>query len=147
MSPIEWILDDAPATGHVERLRAGLTEHSSGFVDRPGFQPLAVFARGGDGELIGGAYGHVNWQWLDVSLLWVAKDRRSRGLGSELMRRLEVAAWERGCRRAHVETFSHQARAFYERHGYRAFARLPDYPPGQEKVYLRKRLESRAAPG
>ncbi len=142
MSETVWTLDEAPAAGDLDLLRAGLTEHSAAFVDRPGFRPLAVLARDRDGELIGGAYGHVNWQWLDVSLLWVTAQRRCRGLGSELMRRLESAAGERGCRRAHVETFSHQARGFYERHGYRAFALLPDYPPGETKVYLWKWLEA-----
>ncbi len=141
MSDTEWTLDEAPAAADLDRLRAGLTEHSSGFVDRPGFQPLAVFARDPAGELVGGAYGHVNWQWLDVSLLWVAEGRRRQGLGSELMRRLEAAARERGCERAHVETFSHQARVFYQRHGYRVFAQLPEYPPGQSKIYLQKRLQ------
>ncbi len=122
---IELTLDDQPAHDDLEPLRAGLTDHSAPFVDRPGFRPIAVFARGGAGVLVGGAYGLLNWHWLDFSLLWVAESHRGRGLGSRLVRRLEAEARERGCRRAHLSTFSYQARAFYERHGYRAFARLP----------------------
>ncbi len=53
---------------------------------------------------------------------------------------LEAEAWERGCRRAHLETFGYQARAVYERHGYMVFARLPDYPPGHERIYLHKQM-------
>ncbi len=141
MTGIELTVDEAPAHEDVESLRAGLTDHAASFVDRPGFRPVAVFARdGAGGELIGGAYGYLNWNWLDFSLLWVAEAYRGRGLGSRLLARLEAEAWERGCRRAHLETFSYQARDFYERHGYRTFARLPDYPPGHERVYLQKRL-------
>ncbi len=136
----ELVLDESPAHDDVERLRAGLTEHSASFVERPGFRPLAVFARDGTGELIGGAYGFVNWNWLDASLLWVAEAHRGRGLGSRLLSRLEAEARRRGCRRAHLETFSHQAMVFYQGHGYEEFARLPDYPPGHTKVYLRKAL-------
>ena len=138
---IELTLDEAPSRADVDRLRAGLTEHSASFVDEPGFQPLAVFARDPGGELAGGACGHVNWTWLDVSLLWVAEPLRGQGLGSRLLLRLEASARDRGCRRAHVETFSYQARKFYQRHGYEVFASLPDYPPGHTRVYLRKRLD------
>lgn len=62
------------------------------------------------------------------------------GLGARLARRLEREAHARGCRQAHLETLSYQARAFYERLGYTAFAELPDYPPGHTKVYLCKTL-------
>jgi GNAT superfamily N-acetyltransferase len=144
MVDFELTVDEAPSHDAVEPLRAGLTEHSAQLVAKPGFRPLAIFARdraaGGGGELLGGAYGFVNWNWLDVSLLWVAEPLRGQGLGSKLLARLEAEARERGCQRAHLETFSYQARVFYERHGYRIFALLPDYPPGHEKVYLEKAL-------
>lgn len=136
----ELILDTSPATRDVDALRAGLTEHSKSLVGDPGFKPIAVLARDAAGELAGGAYGFLNWTWLDLSLLWVAEALRGEGLGSRLVERIEREARARGCRHAHLETFSYQARAFYERHGYRAFAELPDYPPGHAKIYLRKEL-------
>lgn len=139
MGDVELTVDEAPSHDAVEPLRVGLTEHSAQVIDKPGFRPLAVFARA-DGQLVGGAYGVVNWNWLDASLLWVAEPWRGQGLGSKLLLKLEEEAKARGCDRAHLETFSYQARAFYERHGYREFARLPDYPPGHERVYLKKTL-------
>ena len=138
---IELTLDESPPRADVDRLRDGLTEHSASFVDQPGFQPLAVFARDPAGELVGGAFGHVNWTWLDVSLLWVAEALRGQGLGSRLLLRFEAAARDKGCRQAHVETFSYQARKFYQRHGYAFFASLADYPPGSSKDFLRKELD------
>ena len=137
---VDLTFETAPDPDKVARLRAGLSEHSRDFVAEPGFRPLAVFARDGDGLLLGGAYGHLNWTWLDVSLLWVAAGHRGRGLGSRILQALERAAREQGCRRAHVETFDYQARELYERHGYRVFAELPDYPPGHRKLFLRKEL-------
>lgn len=137
---LELTMEDVPAREDVEALRAGLSEHAARFVEGRGFEPLAVFARDPAGELVGGAYGFVNWTWLDASLLWVAPAHGGRGLGSRLLRTLEASARERGCEQAHLETFSYQARGFYERHGYRAFAELPDYPPGHARIYMRKRL-------
>ncbi len=139
-SGIELTVDSAPSSQDLDRLRAGLTEHSLEFVERPGFVPIAVFARR-NGELLGGAFGNLNWNWLDLSLLWVAESLRSRGLGGQLMAAIERAAWERGCRQAHLETFSYQALAFYESHGYEVFARLEDYAPDVDRYYLRKSLQ------
>jgi cation transport ATPase len=50
------------------------------------------------------------------------------------------AAAERGCRHAHLDTFSYQARPFYERLGYRLFGELENYPPGHSRFFLRKQL-------
>lgn len=133
-------VDESPTGADIDRLRDGLKEHSTSFVDQPGFEPLAILARSADGSLVGGAYAFVNWNWIDISLLWVAETHRGQGLGSRLLLGLESAARDKGCRNAHLETFSYQARVFYERHGYKRFASLPDYPPGHERVYLQKPL-------
>ncbi len=137
---LEVSVTDAPAIADVESLRQGLKEHSRAFVAVDGFQPLAVFARDPGGEIAGGAYGFVNWQWLDLSLLWVRSDLRGSGLGSQLLRSIEDEARARGCEQVHIETFSHQALGFYLRHGFEVFAELADYPPGQSKSFLKKRF-------
>lgn len=133
-------IETDPVPADVAALGAGLTEHALPTTRTPGFQPIAVFARGPHGRLAGGVQGQINWNWLHVALLWVAEERRHQGLGSRLLQAIEQAARERGCRWAHLDTFSYQARPFYERHGYEVFATLDDYPPGQQRFYLKKRL-------
>jgi len=91
-------------------------------------------------------YALVNWSWLQVSLVWLDEPRRRAGLGSRLLAALEAAAIERGCTQAHLDTFSYQARPFYERHGYRVFATLEDYPTGQQRFFMRKSLVAPRAP-
>jgi GNAT superfamily N-acetyltransferase len=124
----------------IEALDRGLGAHSRPITETDGFLPLTVLARNGAGELVGGAHGKVNWTWLHVSILWVAEDLRHRGLGSRLLEAIESAALARGCRRSHLDTFSYQARPFYERHGYTVFGVLDEYPPGHQRIFLRKDL-------
>ena len=140
-------VETRPAARDVEALGHGLTDHALPTTGRPGFPPLAVFARDAGGRLVGGISAHVNWNWLHVSLVWLEESRRRAGLGSRLLAALEAAAVERGCTQAHLDTFSYQARPFYERHGYRVFATLEDYPAGHQRFYMRNALVPPRAPG
>ena len=140
MQDLVLTVETDPVPADVAALAAGLTEHALPVTGRRGFEPIAVFVRDADGCLIGGVQGLINWNWLHVALLWVSAERRRAGLGSRLLQAIERAAAERGCRWAHLDTFSYQARPFYERHGYEVFAVLDDYPPGERRFYLKKRL-------
>ena len=99
-----------------------------------------MFARDAEGRLAGGISATVNWNWLHIALVWISPGLRRSGLGSDLLSRIEEAAKERGCTNAHLDTFSYQARPFYERHGYELFATLEDYPIGHQRFFLRKKL-------
>ena len=118
----------------------GLTEHALPITRAPGFEPLAVFARDRERKILAGVIGTVNWNWLHVNLMWVSESLRRTGVGRRLMGEIERVAIERGCTHAHLDTFSYQARPFYERLGYRVFGVLDDYPPGQKRVFMEKRL-------
>ena len=142
MESLAISVETAPDPRDVEALGRGLTEHALPTTGTPGFQTLSVFARDRDGVMVGGMHGHVNWTWLHIGLVWVTEARRHRGLGTRLLTAIETAAIERGCLHAHLDTFSYQARPFYERHGYRLFATLDDYPPGHQRFFLRKTLRA-----
>ena len=105
---------------------------------------LSVF-RDGEAEPAGGLVGHVGFGWLFVRLFFVPADLRRQGLGKELLRRAEDEARARGCVGAHLDTFSFQARGFYEKRGYAVFGALPDCPPGHARFFLSKRLDAPAA--
>jgi hypothetical protein len=50
------------------------------------------------------------------------------------------AQW--GCIGIYLDTYSFQARPFYERQGYTVFGVLADMPPGGAKYYLSKQLDT-----
>lgn len=103
-------------------------------------EPLNIVARDADGRVVGGLLADVNLGWIFVSALWVEASARRAGIGSELMRLAEAEARMRGCVGIYLDTYSFQARPFYERLGYRLFGELEDCPPGGAKHFLCKRF-------
>lgn len=102
--------------------------------------PLNVLARDANENVVGGLLGEVNLGWLFVSALWVADEYRGTGIGAALVRQAEAEAIRRGCIGIYLDTFSFQARPFYERLGFEVFGELTDCPTGGARYYLSKRL-------
>jgi GNAT superfamily N-acetyltransferase len=90
--------------------------------------------------LAAGLSGVLAWGWLFVDALWVGDALRGHGIGRALMAGAEDYARGKDCHSAWLDTF--QASGFYEKLGYRSFGVLDDYPPGQSRHFMRKRLIS-----
>ncbi|MGH8980613.1 MAG: GNAT family N-acetyltransferase [Acidimicrobiales bacterium] len=90
---------------------------------------------------VGGADGRTGWGCLYVSHLWVTSARRGEGIGARIMSVMESTARARGCTGVWLDTFSFQAKPFYESIGYRQFGELADFSPGHVRHFLYKRLE------
>lgn len=104
--------------------------------------PLLVIVRDETGQFIGGLDGATYFGWLYVENLAVAEHQRRQGIGSSLLRAAEAEAVHRGCTHAYLDTFSFQARPFYEKHGYKTVGTLEDFPKGHARFFLQKRLGS-----
>jgi GNAT superfamily N-acetyltransferase len=104
------------------------------------YYPVSIFLRDANDEILGGVLGHIWGKGLHVTSLWLAEAVRHRGYGTKLLLAAEGYARDRRCRSSQLETFSFQARPFYEQLGYEVFAALDDFPPGHTKYFLRKRL-------
>ena len=121
----------------------GLAKSNRRHVGEPNMRPLVALAgHQPDGRLIGGLWGRTSWEWLYIELLHVTEQWRGRGWGTKLMRAAETEATVRGCHSAWVDTYSFQARAFYERQGYAVFGVLDNYPMGHQRFFLRKLLSA-----
>ena len=102
---------------------------------------LKIFLRDKENRTVGGITADLFGGWAYISLLWVEESLRNQGFGSELLRRLEREAVSLGCTKAHLDTYSFEARPFYEKAGYQVFGKLDDYPAGHCKYFLWKALK------
>ena len=101
-------------------------------------QRFGIALRDGQGRLLAGLSGVMSWGWLFVEAVWVDAALRGSGAGRRLMARAEAHARAAGCHSAWLDTF--QAEGFYLALGYERFGLLEDYPAGQRRAFLRKRL-------
>lgn len=103
-------------------------------------QVLCFVVQGPGQEVAGGVIAQIYWDWLYVDLMWLKDELRGRGYGSRLLALVEEEARKRGAKHAFLDTFSFQAPGFYQKHGYRVFGELQDFPPGHTRYYLTKTL-------
>jgi GNAT superfamily N-acetyltransferase len=135
-------LAEAPTRATREAIVAPLVRFNEQRAGRSeDYRPLALLlSDSGTGAIIGGLYGDTMFGHLHVDLLFVPEALRRGGLGRQLMARAEDEARRRGCHGAWLDTYSFQARGFYERIGYEVFGVIEDFPPGHSRFFLKKAL-------
>lgn len=98
-------------------------------------------ALGGKGrELVGG----IQYRWYGedgyVDYLAVHESWRGQQIGAQLIRAMESALAQQGCRRVFIDTEAFQAPGFYERMGYRKVGHTPEHMGGYDRLTFRKDL-------
>lgn len=125
----------------IEAVDAGLHLYNLQAADLGAVRPLFCFARDAGGAVIGGLRARWWGSAWEVQQLWVDARHRRRGIASELLRRVERAARERGGTLIYLDTFSFQAPALYERNGYEVACRFDGFPGGIVKYVMQRRLD------
>lgn len=101
---------------------------------------LSCFARNPSGDAVAGAVGRTWGANAELLQIWLPEPMRSHGLGRTLLLDFEDAARERGCELVYLETWTFQARGFYEKCGYRVVLEINGYAPGLSKFTMTKHL-------
>ena len=118
----------------------GLSKYNIEQVGDNKFQRLCYALQDSEEEIVGGILGEVYWGWLYVDLLWVKEELRGQGYGHQLLTKLEEEGRKLGGKNAYLDTFSFQVPNFYKEHGYQVFGELQDFPPGNQRYFLKKEL-------
>jgi GNAT superfamily N-acetyltransferase len=134
-------VEEKPDANSVEQVREIIYQYNSS-VMKSDYQPLTILLRNAQGEVVGGLLAQTEWGWLFVKTLAIEDGRRGRGYGTKLLAMAEEEARARGCHDAYLDTFSFQARPFYERRGYRVFGELENFT-AHTRYFMRKELEER----
>ena len=98
------------------------------------------FAVYDSGKVIGGAVGYIAWKWYFLDKLWIEEEHRKSGIGTKIINEIEKYAIENNLLGVRMETWSFQAREFYEKMGDKGYAPCEDCPPGTLAYFLRKRF-------
>lgn len=133
-------IENSPALEDEQIIGSGLRQHNEEHVSGAGDATFAIFLRDTAGAVRGGLLAKAGRGWLHINTLWVDPSVRGQGYGSQLMAAAEAEAIRRGCHSAYLDTFSFQARPFYERCGYEVFGTLDDFPAGHQRFFMRKSL-------
>jgi len=107
------------------------------------FEPLSVYARADDGNIIGGLVGITYGNWLHISEFWVSEAFRGKSIGSKILAAAEKEAIRRDCIGVTLDTYSFQSPNFYLKNGYIEFGLLSGYAGKYERHYLQKQLASK----
>jgi ribosomal protein S18 acetylase RimI-like enzyme len=132
----EPFIDDAAR----KFIEDGIDFHNVAATGLSAWYPVNFVLRGERGDILGGLLANLWGDWLHVSHLWVSVAVRGAGHGRSLMREAEAYARGKGAIGITLETFSFQARPFYERLGFEVWSTIEGYPPGHTNFLLKKAL-------
>ncbi|MBZ6077805.1 GNAT family N-acetyltransferase [Microvirga puerhi] len=105
-------------------------------------EDLAIVIREPEhGAVLGGLWGRTGRGWLSIELIFVPEDLRGNGIGPRLLMMAEAEGLRRDCHSAWLDTFNPDAAVLYERLGYVRFGELKDFPPGNSRIFLQKKLK------
>ncbi len=140
LPPLAIAAEASPDEATVRAIESGLNDYNQARAGDARWSTRWIVGRDLGGALQAGVRYVTAYDWLFAEWLWVAEAYRRRGVGSELLARAEATAREFRCRGAYLDKFTFQAPKFYEKHGYREFGRLDDFPPGHSRIWLAKTL-------
>jgi GNAT superfamily N-acetyltransferase len=140
LPPLTLTPELSPDEATVNAISSGLDRYNARFAPEADWSARYIVGRDGAGAIQAGVKYVITYDWLFVNWLWVADAYRKQGIGSRLLKGAEDDAREKGAHGAYLDTFTFQGPDFYPRHGYREFGRLENFPPGQTRFWLMKKL-------
>jgi GNAT superfamily N-acetyltransferase len=138
MEALTLSLEEPPEPGTAHAVEEIINQYNCS-VMQSDYRPLQITLRNAQGEVVGGLLGKTEWGWLHIATLAIREEYRGRGYGTKLLAMAEAEAMARGCHDVFLDTFSFQARPFYEQHGYEMFGVLERFTE-HTKYFMRKRL-------
>ncbi len=129
-----------PTPDDVQYLEDRIYEFNAAATKITDGELLAFFVREDD-RIVAGICGNTWGGTCELRQFWVDPSRRHSGLGTQLFQAAEQEARRRGCTQIILMTFSFQAPAFYEKHGFEIVSTIDNHPRGYQNLLMRKHLQ------
>lgn len=130
---------EEPTVDNLAAIGDGLRDYNNAQREQFGRSEFVVTVRDQSRKIIGGARCSTGEAMLFVQWLWIDAAARG-GTGRDVMAMAEAEGKKRGCLKAHLDTFSFQARGFYEKLGYEVFGTISFPNSDIERHYMCKYL-------
>lgn len=114
-------------------------DHTGPMLNYPR-ESYSILLKNQSKEIIAGIITRMYLKSMYVEVFWIDEQYRKKGIGTELLSKVENRAKEVGCTFICLDTFSFQAIEFYKKCGYSIFGLLEDYPDNIKRYYLKKYL-------
>jgi ribosomal protein S18 acetylase RimI-like enzyme len=144
MNALRLVSERNPTPADLEVVVEGVNWFNMRAMHDERFLDISIFLRDDSNAVQGGLLGVVWGGWFHLDYLWIAEAYRHHRYGDQLVHAAEAEARAFGGTSAYLETFSFQARPFYERHGFQVVGEIHDYPPGQTYYMMSKSLIEKA---
>jgi len=96
-------------------IESGLNRYNDDTVGFNENKPLAVVVLDEHGVVLGGMIGRTYLGLLFIDLVYLPPEVRGRGLGSQILKRVENEGRSRGCKTAVLYTITFQAPVLYKK--------------------------------
>jgi GNAT superfamily N-acetyltransferase len=136
-----FVETDTPPAEAYDAALAVLRRFTTATVGAPDNRAFAILISHGEtGATIGGLWAQSRWGGFHIEMLVVPDRFRGQGIGTRLMYAAEAEARRRGCHHMWLDTYSFQARPFYEALGFEVFGELDGAAPIYPRFFMRKIL-------
>jgi len=134
---------ETPGEADEAALAAGITAYNAPFTGPPDDRQFGLVLRDPtSGAVIGGLWAKPFYGLLFLAFLILPPHQRRGGTGTRLVQEAERIARTRGYAGVFLDTFTFQARPFYERLGYSVFTIINEYPPGHRRYLMAKHFDA-----
>lgn len=137
---LHWEETLDPGESDLRAVDDGLHGYNLRAADLDAVKPAACFVRDATGRVIGGVRARIWGSACELQQLWVDPAWRGRGIGMQLLERVERLVLGRGVKTMYLDTFSWQAPRLYRRAGFVVACELTGFPDGASKFLMVKDL-------
>lgn len=122
-----------------EYVKRRLGEYNIAITGHSDYEPAYFILRDSESTIRGALLAYVWGGWLHVDVFWIEESLRGQGWGTKMLEAAHKIGQEKGAVAAWLDTFSWQARPFYERFGYETVFTVGDNPVGFARHYMQKK--------